>query len=186
MKKVFLVLVLIIGLVMTCLFGGLHLGQICPTDAGDFASHIGPEGSNHLVEFGGIDGAANFLQGVANGDIAVSVYGDATRTIIAATSSTWGPAVIIYGSAVLPTMFTATTDRINDLIRGMPKRTSGADLGSARNTAGCFGKALQPTSIPIPVNVPADNSPLIIWAAILLGGGLLIGGAKKVFGGLSA
>jgi len=172
MKKLFLSVVTFVVLV-AMLFLGLHVGSPCPTDAYDFASHVGPGGSNHLPEFGGIRGAADFLNKVHNGQIQIRVWGDAGRTIITATSSPVGPVVIIYGSQVLATMYTLSTDQINNLTRGLSQWTGQKDISQARNTAGCFAAALQPTTVSVPVGSWASPASITLGLFLLFGFGCL-------------
>lgn len=116
----------------------------------DFADHIGPNGSDHIKEFGGAEQATKFLRLVSDGAITFALYGNEQRAIAAVTSSPWGPAVIIFGRSVLPTMFPTTTDRLNNLIRGLPKIKGQKDLESARQLFKCFAD-----KIPVPVDEPS-------------------------------
>lgn len=182
MKKFFL-LVLTIGVLVVCaMFGGLHIGTPCAADAKDFATHIGETGSNHLPEFGGAQGAIDFLNKVAAGQIAVNVYGDEALTMVAASSSPYGPVLLIYGKSVLPTMYTTDTSTLNLRVQGKQIRTGKADLNAAKNAAGCFSGALASVYAPAsaPATLPVSGSAMVIGAIIVLvlGGGLLLGGRK--------
>lgn len=179
MKKFFIIGAIV--LVIACSFLGLHVGTACPADAKEFAKHAEEQG--HVAEFGGADNFAGFLNLIADGSAQIAVYGDITRTIIAVTSSQYGPRVIIYGTGVLPTGFPATTSRINDLTRGMTPRTGKTDLNAARNTAGCFGKSFQTQSIAVslPVSSAASAATIATILALVGIGGLFLG-ERKVLG----
>lgn len=170
--KLFLVGLIGIVLFVCALFGGLHVGTACPSDAKDFAAHIKQQG--HLEEWGGIENAVKFLQGIADGTSEFRVYGDGVKTIIAVSRGPAGSGMVIYGSGVMPTGFPATTDSIIAKTRGMTMRTGNADINAARTTAGCFGEKLQSQtagvsapSVSVPVNGPAIIG---IGAAALLVG----------------
>ncbi len=161
MKKLFLTVISIVA-VLVMLFFGVHIGTPCPSDARDFANHMETGSNNHLPEFGGVNGAIDFLNKVASGEIPVRIWGDDSVTFVAATSSPYGPVVIIFGSNVLPTMYATSIDKINNLTRGLKQWTGQRDFDQARSTAGCFATALQPATVSVSAGSWATSPTTIV------------------------
>lgn len=166
MKKRLLFAVLIVVVILAAL-AGVHIGNPCDR-AGKFWEHIGPNGSNHVAEFGGPEAVQTLLRQIETGQIPIQVYGKITKTIILAPNTPYGAVAIVFGQGGSPTMYVAQKG-IADLVKGLHFRDGADDIMAARNVAGCFANAYVPVTVSAdnPAQNPSSSSSLAIPPATI-------------------